>query len=47
MPEYTVYPGGIMIKFTDPKDRVVQMPGRLSDKLSDKKQKTRAILQRN
>ena len=37
-----------MIKFTGPKDRIVRMPGRLSDKLSeklsDKEQKTLELL---
>lgn len=36
MPEYTVNAGDIMIMFTGPEDRIVRMPGRLSDKLSDK-----------
>lgn len=36
MPEYTVHPGDIMIKFTGPEDRIVRVAGRLSDKLSDK-----------
>ena len=48
MPEYTVNPGDIRIKFTGPNDRLVRMPGRLSDKLSeklsDKEQKTLELL---
>lgn len=36
MPEYTVHPSDIMIKFTGPEDRIVRVAGRLSDKLSDK-----------
>ena len=52
MPEYTVHPGDIMIKFTGPEDRIVRVAGRLSeklseklsDKLSDKEQKTLELL---
>ena len=44
MPEYTVNPGDIMIKFTSRKDHIVRMPRRLSDKLTDKEQKTLELL---
>lgn len=48
MPEYTVHPGDIMIKFTGPEDRIVRVAGRLSDKLSDnlsdKERKTLEVL---
>ena len=36
MPEYTVHPGNIMIKFTGPEDQIVRLNGRLSDKFTDK-----------
>jgi len=36
MPEYTVNPGDIMIKFTGPEDRIIRMTDRLSDRLSEK-----------
>ena len=52
LPEYTIHPGDIMIKFTAPEDRVVRMgkqlsdnfSDNLSDKLSDKEQRTLALL---
>ncbi|MBO6053671.1 MAG: winged helix-turn-helix transcriptional regulator [Clostridia bacterium] len=52
MPEYTIHPGDIMIKFTGPEDRIVRLRERLSDKLSeklsdnlsDKEQKTLELL---
>ena len=36
MPEYTVHPGDIMIKFTGPEDRIVRVTDRLSDQFSEK-----------
>ncbi len=39
MPEYTVHPGYIMVKFTGPEDRIVRVKSGLSDKLSDKERK--------
>lgn len=36
MPEYTIHPGDIMIKFTAPEDRIVRRAEDLSDKFSDK-----------
>ena len=36
MPEYTVNPGDIMIKFTGPEDRIIRVTDRLSDQLSEK-----------
>lgn len=36
MPEYTVHPGDIMIKFTGPEDRIVRVTDRLADQLSEK-----------
>ena len=36
MPEYTVHPGDIMIKFTGPEDRIVRVTDWLSDQLSEK-----------
>ena len=36
MPEYTVNPGDIMIKFTGPENRIIRVTDRLSEKLSDK-----------
>ena len=35
MPEYTVHPGDIMIKFTGSKDRIIRVTDRLSDKFTD------------
>ena len=36
MPEYTVNPGDIMIKFTGPEDRIIRVTDRLSNQLSEK-----------
>lgn len=36
MPEYTVNPGDIMIKFTGPENRIIRVTDRLSDQLSEK-----------
>ena len=36
MPEYTVNPGDIMIKFTGPEDRIIRVTDRVSDQLSEK-----------
>ena len=36
LPEYTIHPGDIMIKFTAPEDRIIRSTGSLSEKLSDK-----------
>ena len=36
MPEYTVNPGDIMIKFTGPEERIIRVTDRLSDRLSEK-----------
>ena len=52
LPEYTIHPGDIMIKFTAPENRVVRLnkqitdnlSDNLSDKLSDKEQKTLELL---
>lgn len=48
MPEYTVHPNDIMIKFTGPEDRIIRIKngvsGSLSDKLSDKELKTLELL---
>ena len=48
MPEYTVNSGDIMIKFTGPEDRIIRVSGglseKLSDKLSEKEQKTLELL---
>jgi len=52
LPEYTIHPGDIMIKFKAPEDRVVRLnkqftdnlSDNLSDKLSDKEQKTLELL---
>ena len=35
MPEYTVHPGDIMIKFTGPEDRIIRVSDRVTDKVSD------------
>lgn len=39
-PEYTINPGDIMIKFTAPKDRII----RVTDKVTDKEQKILTLL---
>ena len=36
MPEYTVHPGDIMIKFTGPEDRIVRVTDKVIDKVTDK-----------
>lgn len=36
MPEYTVNPSDIMIKFTGPEDRVVRVTDRLSESFAEK-----------
>lgn len=36
MPEYTVHPGDIMIKFTGPEDRIVRVSDKVPDRVSDK-----------
>lgn len=35
MPEYTVHPGDIMIKFTGPEDRIIRVSDGVPDKVSD------------
>lgn len=35
LPEYTIHPSDIMIKFTAPEDRIVRMPKRASESLAD------------
>ena len=35
MPEYTVHPGDIMIKFTGPEDRIIKVPNGVNDKVND------------
>lgn len=35
LPEYTVHPGDIMIKFTGPEDRVVRVTNRVNDRVND------------
>ena len=52
LPEYTIHPGDIMIKFTAPEDRIVRLnkqftdnlSDNFSDKLTDKEQKTLELL---
>ena len=36
MPEYTVNPGDIMIKFTGSEDRIIRVTDRVTDKVTDK-----------
>lgn len=36
MPEYTVNPGDIMIKFTGPEDRIIRVSEKVTDKVSEK-----------
>ena len=35
MPEYTVNSGDIMIKFTDPEDRIIRVPDRVNEKVNE------------
>ena len=35
MPEYTVHPGDIMIKFTGPEDRIVRVTDKVTEKVID------------
>ena len=35
MPEYTVNPGDIMIKFTDPEDWIVRVTDKVTDKVTE------------
>ena len=35
MPEHTVHPGDIMIKFTGPEDRIIRVANRVTDKVPD------------
>lgn len=35
MPEYTVHPGDIMIKFTGPEDRIIRVSNWVPDKVPD------------
>ena len=35
MPEFTINPGDIMVKFTAPEDRVVHGPGKVIDRVTD------------
>lgn len=36
MPEYTVHPGDIMIKFTGPEDRIIRFSEKVTDRVTDK-----------
>ena len=36
LPEYTVHPGDIMIKFTGPEDRIIRVSNRVTDGVSDR-----------
>ncbi len=36
MPEFTINPGDIMVKFMAPEDRVVNGPGKVTDRVTDK-----------
>lgn len=36
MPEYTVHPGDIMIKFSGPEDRIIRVTDRVTDRVSEK-----------
>ena len=36
MPEYTVHPGDIMIKFTGPEDRIIRVSNGVNNKVNDR-----------
>lgn len=36
MPEFTINPGNIMVKFMAPEDRVVNGSGKVTDRVTDK-----------
>ena len=36
MPEYTVYPGDIIIKFTGPEDRIIRVTNGVTNGVTDK-----------
>ena len=36
MPEYSVSPGDIMIRFTGPEDRIVRLSDRVNDQVNDR-----------
>ena len=36
MPEYTVHPGDIMIKFTGPEDRIVRVTDKVNEKVNER-----------
>ena len=44
MPEYTVNPGDIMIKFTAPEDRIVSMTKEVTDGVTDQEERTLKLL---
>lgn len=44
MPEFTVNPGDIMVKFTAPEDRVVHGPGMVTEKVTEKEKEVIELL---
>lgn len=44
MPEYTVHPGDIMIKFTGPEDRIIRVSNGVTDKVSDREKQLLMLL---
>lgn len=44
MPEFTVNPGDIMVKFTAPKDRIVREPGGVTEKVTEKEKEVIELL---
>ena len=44
LPEYTVHPGDIMIKFTGPYDRIVRVTNRVTDEVTDRERQVLQLL---
>ena len=47
MPEYTINPNDIMIKFTGPEDRVVRISNRVNDWVNDRERKMLILLEQD
>ena len=47
MPEYTINPNDIMIKFTGPEDRVVRISNRVIDWVNDRERKMLILLEQD
>ena len=44
VPEFTINPSDIMVKFTAPKDRIVPAPGKVTDRVTDKEKEVLSLL---